>query len=316
MPGTPEFERLLKECSLPHVTRMFRQLEKLSMRGLRAEVGSAARLINSVFRTKTMRLRSRGTFNLGEFLQNKGKLIIERGVGIGEDVTRTIMGAIILMVIEHVEKRSKPYPHVRIYIDEANTAGVVSATEIIGTATTRKYGLSWDLLDQNLAFPGGPEPVLQNCKRHEWFGCSSYDLARKAAVDIAAGLPPSGKSRAEVIEELTRDIMQMQPGFRWVRDLNGSRREYVDMLDDPWPDWPGLREKRLKEKIEWIYSRDEYRRNNDEPPSSSSSTPATPRPPKSPEDFFAAQALKRRAKKRRDSSAGSGSENESASADS
>jgi hypothetical protein len=315
MPGTPEFERMVKGCTLPHVRRMFTQLEKLTIRGLRAEVGSATRLLNSIFRTRTFRLRSLGGFDLGRFLQNKGKLVIERGVGISEDVTRTIMGAIVLMVIDHVEKRPRPYPPVRIYIDEGNTAGIIGSPEISGIAMTRKYSLSWEFLVQNLDFPGGPDAVMQNCKEHNWFGCSSYELARKAAIDIAAGLPPCVETRSELIESLTRDIMGMRPGHRWVRDLNGSRREYVPMLEEPWPDWPGLREKKLREKIEWIYSREEYRR-NDEPPSSTSSTPESPPRDKSPGSSFAAETLKRRAKKRHGSSADSGSENESGSKDS
>lgn len=74
-----------------------------------------------------------------------------------------------------------------------------------------------------------PDEVLQNCRRHEWFGCSSYDLARKAAIDIVAGLPPNELSRADRIQEVTADLMQLGPGWRWVRDQRGSRREYVPL---------------------------------------------------------------------------------------
>src|SRR5205807_2395578 len=106
-------------CTLPDVRYKFQQLETLTPRALRAEVGSAARLINAVFRSLAFQARARGGFDLGGFLQNKGKLIVERGEEIGDDAMRVIMGAIVLLVIEHAKRRPRPYPPIHIYIDEA-----------------------------------------------------------------------------------------------------------------------------------------------------------------------------------------------------
>src|SRR5207253_6255588 len=105
------------------------------------------------------------------------------------------------------------------------------------------------------------DEVLQNCKRHEWFCCPNYDLARKAATDILAGLPGDERSRAERLQGLTDELSnpgRMKPGWRWVRDEFGSRKEYVEPLEQ-WPDWPGLRAEKQREKLCQIYSRPEYR---------------------------------------------------------
>lgn len=293
LPGTEEFTALVRDCELPDIKAKFQQLEKLSPRALRAEVGSATRLINAVFRSLAFQARCRGGFDLGGFLQNKGKLIVERGDDIGDDTMRVIMGAIILLIIDHAKSRPKPYPPIRLVIDEATNARLVGSPELRGIAETNKNGLYWTFLVQNLDFPGDPDAVLQNCLRHEWFGCPNHKLARIAATDIVAGLSSSGdESRAERIARLTDEIMNLPPGWRWVRDPEGSRKEYVPMLENPWPDWPGLREKKLLEKLQWIYARPEYGV-PDTPPSSSSCDDTPLPPPNSPKASSPAERWKR-----------------------
>lgn len=292
-PGTPEFEALVRDCTLPDIRYKFEQLSRMSYRALRAEVGSAARLIDGVFRTVAFTARcTGGGFDLGAFLQDRGVLILERGEDIGDDAFRVIIGAIVQQVVSHCKRRAKPYPPVRIILDEATNARLVGRTELKGIAETSKNGLYWTFIVQHLDFPD-PDAVLQNCLRHEWFRCGNYELARKAAVDILAGLTPDGRSRAERLEELTTDVMGLGPGWRWVRDPEGSRKEYVEMLRNPWPDWGGgmLREAKLKEKLCRIYSRPEYRA---APPSPSISAPVAPPPSSSPDDSSPAARLKRR----------------------
>jgi hypothetical protein len=313
LPGTDEFAALVRDCPLPDVKYKFKQLESLSPRGLRSEVGSASRLINGVFRSPAFAARSRGGFRLDKFLDARGKLIIEAG-GVGEDTMRAIMGAIVLLVIDYAKRRPKPYPPVRIYIDEANNARLVGTPELRGIAETAKSGLLWTFLVQNLDFPGGSDAVLQNMHRHEWFGCPFHDLARKGAIDVLAGLPPSEQSRAERIDELTREIMTLPPGWRWVRDADGSRKEYVPLLKNPYPDWPGLREKKLEERLCQIFSRSEYE-SSVEPPSATSSKPATPRPTKSGGDSSPIRRLRRGASSPADSSGKSESGGASGSAE-
>ncbi len=257
LPGTEEFESLVRDCTRSEVRAKFRALEKLTSRALRSEVGSAARLINGSVGSPAFAVWSRGGFDLGRFPQNKGVLIVERG-DVGEETMRAIMGAIVLLVIDHVRRRKNPFPVIRVYIDEATNARLVGGPELRGIAELRKYGLFWTFLVQGLDFPGGPDGVLQNCLLHEWFSCSNYELARKAATDIAAGLHRGDEeSRAQMIERLTAEIMNLKPGWRWVRDPSGSRKEYVPLLHSPWPDWPGLRAAKHSEKLQWIYARPE-----------------------------------------------------------
>src|SRR6266849_8747604 len=51
MPATDEFAALVRDCTLPEICHKFQQIAKLNPRALRAEIGSAMRLINAVFRS-------------------------------------------------------------------------------------------------------------------------------------------------------------------------------------------------------------------------------------------------------------------------
>lgn len=275
-PGTSEFNALVRDCTLEDLRYKFRQLERLNPRALRAEVGSTVRLLNGVFRSPSFAARSRGGFNLGAFLERRGILLLEAG-DVSEDTMRIIMGAVILLVIDYVKRRPSKAVPIRITIDEANNAQLVGRPELKGLAETAKSGLYWRFLVQNLDFPGGADPVLQNCLVHYWYGCPYHDLARKAAVDVLPGLPRTEQSRAERLEELTNDIMTLRPGWRWTRDAGGSRKEYVPMLEHPWPNWGNLRDDKLKETICQIYAHPAY--GGPATPASSTSSPDIPPPP-------------------------------------
>lgn len=305
MPGTDEFRWLVRGCELPDIRHKFTQLERLNPRALRAEVGSAARLMNPVFASPAFQARCRGGFDLRGFLQDRGVLIIERGEDVGDDTMRTVMGAVVLLVIDHAKRRPKPYPPIRVTIDEATNARLVGAPELRGLAETNKNGLYWTFLVQNLDFPGGADAVLQNCTRHEWFGCPFGELARKAASDVVSGLPSGDESRAERIAALADEIMNLPAGWRWVRDLAGSRKEYVPLLQDPWPDWPGLRERKLAEKLSWIRARPEYGAPST-PSSWTSSAGTAPPPPRSRTDSSPAERFKRGSARRDGGSPASG----------
>lgn len=311
MPGTKEFDSLLHHCTIPEIRHKFQQLEKLTPRALRAEVGSVSRLIHSVFRSHHFLRRAVPTFDLGKFLQGGGWLIVERGGDMSDDAMRVIIGVIIKLVMEHARRRPRPYPVIVIHIDEVTTERLVGPQEVRGVATTRKDGLFWDFLDQNLDVHGHADALLQNCHRHEWMCCARHDLARKAATDIAAGLTlSSDESRAEQIDSLTRDIMNLKPGWRWVRDQFGSRKEYVPLLQHPFPDWPGLREARLKEKLECIYRRAEYQKPEEPASETGSQLDSQPRR-KSRDSSSPAGRLKQIARKRADGSEKNESGNES-----
>ncbi|HYV34596.1 MAG TPA: hypothetical protein VE988_02765 [Gemmataceae bacterium] len=309
MPDTSEFRTLVRDCSLVEFKTKFAALEKLNPRALRAEVGSASRLINAVFRSPAFLKRCRTGFDLGKFLQSGGKLIVERGDE-NEDVNRTIMGGISMLVTEHCESRPQPWPPVRIYLDECTNARTAGNFEERKAGETRKYGLSWYFMCQWPNFPNGPEGFYQNCNRKEIFRTGHYELARKLAAMAAAGFPSSDeKSHADKVKELANAIVKFQPGQRLVTDRTGTRIEQVKMLTNPWIDWPGLGEAKVKEKLSWIQSRIEFQK-IDEPKSATSLPPETPRLGKSRGDSSPARRLSRRAKKPVDGYASSDDANE------
>ncbi|HYH66530.1 MAG TPA: hypothetical protein VD866_17685 [Urbifossiella sp.] len=289
-PGTDEFERLVGGCTLGEIKAKFRQYAGMPPRTQRSEAGSTQRLFNAVFRSQAFTAFSGGGFDLPRFLDNKGRLIFEKGEDVSDDAMRVIYGAVSHLVIDYAKARKSPFPRWRIHTDEATNAGLFSPN-VEGKALkeTSKNGLNFTIYVQDLEFPGGSDGVLQNCLRHEWFGCPLYDLARKAAVDILSGLPATDEARAARLEWLTTDVMNLGPGWRWVREPRGSWKEYVPMLASPWPNWPGLRDAKLKEKLEKTWQRSEYGTPAlpwsgapCTPPSSSSSGSSPPPPPKSP----------------------------------
>jgi hypothetical protein len=303
MPGSDPFRELLRRCTKEHLRDKFRQLESLSPRALRSEIGSAARLVNAVFQSPAFLARSQGGFDLGAAIQNGCKLIVERGDE-NEDVCRTIMGGINLLVTDHCESRPKPWPPVRIYLDECTNARTAGLFEERKAGETRKYGLSWYFMCQHPNFPNGPDGFFANCQRKESFRVGHYELARKLAAMFLAGLPSNGEARASRLDNLVTDLMNLKPGWRWVTDRLGSRKEYVPMLESRWPDWGTLREDKLREKMCKIYARPEYRicdRRNDgdpeTPPSSPSSNDTPPQPNNSPEASSPAERWKARRRK-------------------
>ena len=80
LPESDEFRALVKDCTLPDVRAKFKALESLKPRSLRAEIGSAARVVNAIFRSPSFLARCDGGFNLSAFLQQPDAKLI-RSVG-------------------------------------------------------------------------------------------------------------------------------------------------------------------------------------------------------------------------------------------
>ncbi len=303
LPGTEEFESLVDDCTLPEVQAKFRGLIKLSPRALRAEVGSMARLVNTTFRAPQFLIRCDGDFDLDAFVKAKGKLIVEKGEDVDEDATTTILSARTLNFIDYAKSRPTPFPPIRIILEEATNAKTAGRIEEKAAGETRKYGLSWHVICQHPNFPGGTDGFFQNFPRKEIFRTADRDLARKMASIIASENPDPLVTRSEHIDSLTTAIMNLEPGWRFVTGPGGSRfAEYVVPLKSPWPDWPGLREAKLREKLEQIYKRPEYRK-CESLRSENSLKPEPPRPIRSPEDSSPADRWRRRGKGPTDSSA-------------
>lgn len=325
LPGTKEFEELVRDCILPEIKAKFQALEKLTPRALRAEVGSASRLVNAVFRSEAFRRRCQGGFDLAAFYQNKGKLIIEAGSEITEAARSVIISTLVVLTIEIAKRRAHPYPVIKIRLDEANNARLVTNHVLKGIAELRKYGVFFEFYVQNLNFPGNVAEILQNCRIHHWYACASRELARQAAIDVAAGLSrDSEDSRADFIEGLTDEILFLKPGWRWSRYPWGSKKEYVPLVESPYPNWPGLRETMFQKKLADIFSRPEYMReapcptsagpnsgDSETPPSSPSSPVSPPPAPKSGSGFSPASHWKQKRKKPASGSSSNESESES-----
>jgi hypothetical protein len=303
-PGTDEFAALLRDCQLAEIRHKFQQLSGLHPRALRAEVGSASRLIDGVFRDPSFQLRCRASFDLSRALQSGVTLIVERG-NADEDVTRTIIGGINLLVTEHCESRTKPSPPVGIWLDECTNGRTAGDFEARKAGETRKASLHWRFICQHPNFPGGSEGFFQNCQEKHFYRTGDHALARKLAGFVVGSTRRGEQSRAELIDAVVADLMTFPPGWRFVVGQSGSRKEYVPLLTNPWPDWPGLREAKLQEKLRWIYARPEY--GSPVTPLSSNSSTATPQqPPSLQNDSSPARRFKRGSRKPADGSSGSG----------
>jgi len=301
MPGTATFRALLRDCTLPEIRHKFEQLEKLNPRALRAEVGSALRLVEGVFRNREFLVRCGGGEEITKFLQAGGKLIVERGDA-DEDVTRIVMGGISQLVTQHCESRARPFPPMAIGLDECTNARTAGTFEEKKAGETRKYGLNWWFICQHPNFPN-PEGFFQNCQEKHFYRTGDYTLAHKLAAFVASALPRDGETRASMIDSITTRLMNFKPGWRYVIGPRGAREEYVPMLKSPWPDWPGLREAKLREKLQWIYQRPEYRTpvtpssGDDDTPDSSTSPDDTPSSASSSQPSSPAERWKRDGRK-------------------
>ena len=196
--------------------------------------------------------------------------------------------------IDYAQARSGAIPPIRIYLDEGTNAKTAGKIEEKAAGETRKNGLTWYVMCQWPNFPGGTDGYFQNFQRKEIYRTSDRDLARKMANIIASEHPSYETTRASQVDAITSEIMTLDTGWRFITGPGGSRSpQYVQPLKHEWPDWPGLREAKLQEKLACIYSRTEYQK-REEPTSASSSQSETPRPARSPEDSSPANRWRRR----------------------
>src|SRR5205823_5638965 len=117
----------------------------------------------------------------------------------------------------------------------------------------------WHFICQHPNFPNGSEGFFQNCQEKVFYRTGDYTLARKLAAFVVGGQARGEESRSSMVDAVASELMNFKPGWRYVVGPRGTRKEYVPMLENPWPDWPGLREAKLQEKLCQIYSRPEYR---------------------------------------------------------
>jgi hypothetical protein len=286
-PESDDFRALIRDCEREDLQHKFRQLQGLSPRGLRAEVGAASRLIEGVWEP-TFLAACRPGVDLGPFIQQGGMLLVERGTA-DEDVTRTIIGGLTLLITEHCENRRYPDPPVAVLLDECTNARTAGPFEERKAGETRKRGLHWVFICQHPNFPNGPDGYYQNCQEKHFYRTGDYTLAKKHAGFVAAAMRHPDETHASVVNRVASELMTFGPGRRYVVGLDGVRKDQVEMATSAEPDWPGLREDLLEEKLCDIYRRPEYRISGSPVTggpgtgeSSTSSPDTPPRPPSSP----------------------------------
>lgn len=244
--GHPVFNLLLQQCTDSDVAFDFDLIAQGKIR--QGQFGSAERLISGVCGSPTFIARCGTSFDLPAFLGNSGILIVEGGSdGVSADAMRTIMGSLILQIIQFVRTRDEPTPRVLLVLDEATNANLVSQHEVHALAECQKMGLDVHILVQLLDFPssqiaGG---VLTNCIRHDWFYASDPAVARKAADDL--GLPPEGAT----------EIRKLKIGERYIKTRIGVKRDRVKMLPNPWV-WGKLAAIKSYKALSRIRKRPEY----------------------------------------------------------
>lgn len=296
-PGTDKFKALIRDCWDEETRDKFLALAEMTPRAVRSEVGSAARLCESNFREDDFLAACRRSFDFGAFLQEFGWLLLEKGKA-DKGVTATIIRAITRKIAQHCESRPEPYPPVVAILDECTNVGTAKETERNFAAENRKYGgpHMW-LICQYPNFYD-PDAVFQVCQEFHAYTCADEGYARKQAKKIAAKMGDFTQ-----VDRITTELLNFKPGERYVVGRGGVRRERLPMLESPWPDWPGLREGKLQEKLCQIYQRPEYRgaarpdSGGDGTTPSPSGADGDPSPPTKPAD--AGSAAERWAKRKR-----------------
>jgi hypothetical protein len=261
-PDHKEFKRLVANCTNDELRTKFEAIAEGRIKpGMYA---SAARLIRGACRSPAFTLRCEPTFDLYDFLDNRGILLVEgSSQGISSDTASMIMGAIILQVINYVRSRRTSQPRVLLIMDEATNANLIGGAghEVRALAELQKKGLDVHILVQSPTFANAfvEDGVFTNCIEHHWFFAANDAVAQKAARDL------DDADYREAVRGLRR-------GERFIKRLNHVTREMVTPLPDPWP-FPGLSERKARTALSQILKRPEYWS-----PLQCSESPPTPTP--------------------------------------
>lgn len=248
-PKHPKFRELLSGCTHPDVKFRFEQVADGTIRP--SLYAPAKRLIQATFGSPLVQTRLGATsFHLGNFLNERGILLVESGAGnVSDDAKRTIMGDIVFQTIQFIRSRRRAMPRVLLILDEAQNSQLIgdAGHEVQAMAECQKWGLDFLTLIQQDTFPTAiSRQMFSNCLRHEWFFNANDTMCRQAAADL--GDP-----------ELRHSIRQLAVGERYVRHIRRVYREQVPLLPTPWA-WPRLAERKATQALKVIYQRSEYYR--------------------------------------------------------
>ncbi len=177
--GSPEYERLLRDCAHPETIARFRDLERLRRRNevqYEIQTGAARRLLDIVCGSEVVRLRARpGPFDWGQALRDR-RLIAFDGGGIrSREIKRTLFLLAGMQIIHAVRREfaetQAPLPVVLV-LEEAGALGLVTPFVLSALQELRKAGLAIHLITQSSLDFGDPalfESVLANTPSLAWY---------------------------------------------------------------------------------------------------------------------------------------------------
>lgn len=246
-PHHKTFRELLRNCTVDSLREKFTAIAENRIKA--GMYAPAARLIRSVCRSPAFTLRCEQTFDLNTHLDARGILLVGgANQGMSADTASTIMGSIILLVINYIRARRNATPRVLLVVDEATNANLIGAAghEVRALAELQKKGLDVHVLVQSPTFANAfvEDGVFTSCIEHHWFFAANDTVARKAAQDLG---DPYYRS---AIRELRR-------GERYIKRLNTVTFDRVTPLPPPWP-FTGLSERKAYAALGQILQRPEY----------------------------------------------------------
>lgn len=251
-PEHPEFAKLVAGCTCEEAAAPFLKIADGSVKV--SAYGSAQRLFGTVCNSPAFKVRcgGRGHFDLERFMDRNGILLVEgesKG-NVSPDAMRAMFGALLNRIIRYVRTRPRPFPRVKVYLDEATNARLVTSFEKEAMAECQKYGLDLIVMVQMLDFPSTEitRGVLSNCLRHEWFFNANPDVIKKAAEDL-------GGTRDD---DYMGQLRKLQVGERFIKERDRVWRDRAVLLPDPFG-LPGLTEKKIEQAIVRMHESPDYR---------------------------------------------------------
>lgn len=264
--GHPKSDALLRGCTDKDLKVEFEQIACGNIK--RGQYAAAERLITGTCGSPAFVARCGTSLNFDAFLDECGILLVEgSNDGISADAMQTIMGALVLKVINYVRRRSKSTPRVLLVLDEATNAQLVSTHEVKALAELQKKGLDCHVLVQLLDFPSAriTEGVLSNAVRHEWYYNANPAVIRRAIEDLGLRAPKDASGK--LTDDASSYIRSLEVGERWVKYRGKTReniyRERVPKLRNPWV-FPRLAKKKAFQALARIRKRTEYQRPEDD----------------------------------------------------
>lgn len=177
--GSPELERLLRNCDRPDIVFKFRRIEELARRNFvqfELQTGPSRRLIEQLCDSEVVRLRSvPSSFSWKTALEARSLILFDGGGIRSRELKRGLFLLASLQVIQavrrHYAKSQKPLSVVLV-LEEAGALDLVSPFILLALQELRKAGLSIHLITQSSADfwdKNTLERILANTPVQVWY---------------------------------------------------------------------------------------------------------------------------------------------------